>query len=69
MTNLTRRIKWLEGAAATHEGPTCIVVTDYPDEPADVAVARYRAEHPDTPDHARFVVFVSGFSRAPGAVA
>jgi hypothetical protein len=69
MTNLTRRIERLEGAAGTQEGPTCIVVRDYPDEPTDVAVARYRAEHPDTPEHARFIVFISGFSRAPGAVA
>jgi len=46
MSSLTRRLERLEGTAATHEGQTCIVVTDYPDEPADVAVARYRAEHP-----------------------
>jgi hypothetical protein len=69
MTNLTRRIERLEGAIGTREGPTCIVVADYPEEPTDVAVARYRAEHPDTPEHARFIVFISGFSRAPGAVA
>jgi hypothetical protein len=68
MTNLTRRIERLEGAIGTHEGPTH-VVTDYPEEPRNAAVARYRAEHPDTPEHARFLVFVSGFSRAPGAVA
>jgi hypothetical protein len=69
MSSLTRRLERLEGAAGTHQAPTCIVVTDYPDEPADAAVARYRAEHLETPDHARFVVFVSGFSRAPGTVA
>lgn len=48
MTNLTRRIERLEGTAGTHQAPTCIVVTDYPEEPTDVAVARYRADHPDT---------------------
>jgi hypothetical protein len=48
MINLTRRIERLESAAGTDEGPTCIVVTDYPEEPPDAAVARYRAEHPET---------------------
>jgi hypothetical protein len=65
MNNLTRRIEQLEGAAGIHDAPTCFVITDYPEEPANAAVARYRAEHPETPDHARFVVFVSGFSARP----
>jgi hypothetical protein len=66
MTNLTRRIEQLEDAAGIHDEPTCIVVIDFPGESIDAAVARYRAERPDTPEHARFVVVNTGFYRAPG---
>jgi hypothetical protein len=65
VTSLTQRIKQLEGAAGVHDAPTCLVITDYPEEPADAAMARYRAEHPETPEHTRFVVFVTGFSARP----
>ena len=67
MTNLTRRIEQLEGAVSIHDAPTCVIVTSYPEEPSDVAVARYRAEHPDVPEDTQFIVFVTGFRRAPGS--
>jgi hypothetical protein len=66
MTSLTRRLDRLEGTAGAHEAPACFVVTDYPGEPADAAVARYRAERPDTPEKARFIVVNTGIYRAPG---
>jgi hypothetical protein len=68
MSSLTRRLERLEGTAGTHEGPTCIVVSDSPDETSDAAVARYRAENPDISENANFIVVVTGFSRAPGEV-
>jgi hypothetical protein len=66
MTKLARRLDRLEATAGIHDAPTCIVVTDYPEEQTDVAVARYRDEHPEAPEHARFIVVVTGFNRAPG---
>ena len=63
MANIERRIEHLEQVAGIHEQPTCIVVTDGPDESSESAIARHRAEHPDTPERAQFIVFVSGFEK------
>lgn len=65
MATIERRIEQLEQAAGIHEEPTCIVVTDGPDESSEAAMARHRAEYPDTPERARFIVFVSGFAAKP----
>jgi hypothetical protein len=62
MTNLTRRIEQLEDAAGSHDVPAFVVVLDHPDEPSEVAIARFRRQYPETPDEARFVLFVSGFT-------
>jgi hypothetical protein len=65
-TSIERRVERLESAAGYRDEPTCIVVTGSPDETMDAAVARYRAEIPDIPENANFIVGVTGFSRAPG---
>jgi len=44
----------------------CVVVTDYPEESDAAAVARYRDERPETPEHARFLVIATGIDHAPG---
>ena len=62
MANIERRIEQLEQTAGIHERPTCIVVTDGPGESSEAAIARYCTEHPDTPERARFIVYVSGFA-------
>jgi hypothetical protein len=50
-------------AASTNDR---IVVANGPDEPGDIAVTQYRAERPDTPERARFLVVDTGIYRAPG---
>ena len=61
MNWLANRIDRLERDRGGADGPY-IVVTDGPNESSEAAIARYRAEHPDTPDRAGFIVFVSGFA-------
>jgi hypothetical protein len=63
--SIEQRIKDLEEARDDQNASTCVLVTAYSDEPEEAAVARYRFEHPDTPEDARFIIFISGFGRPP----
>ena len=67
MTSLTRRLDRLEGTVGIHEGPTVFVCLNHADEAAEEAVTRHRAEHPDTSEHARFLVVHTGLYRSPGS--
>jgi hypothetical protein len=59
MGNIERRVSRLEGAAGVGNEPRHVVrIIAGRDETEDAAVQRYRAEHPDTPDYAMFVVRV-----------
>ena len=64
MKSIERRLGNLECAAGARELPACVVILDSPDEPAEKAIARHRAQNPDTPEEAKFILFVSGFSSA-----
>jgi hypothetical protein len=62
MTDLERRVERLEGT--TNGGPVYAVAIRAANETTGAAMARYRAEHPETPANAELIVFVSGFSIA-----
>jgi len=59
MPDLRQRLDRLEASSAGIDKP--IFVITGPGEPHEDAIARYRAEHHNTPAAAIFVVFVSGF--------
>jgi len=65
--SIERRVGRLESAAGSRDEPTVIVCLNHADEDIAEAVARYRAERPDTPERARFIVVNTGFYRSPGA--
>jgi hypothetical protein len=57
MGTIERRIQQLEEAAGARDEPRHVVrIITGPNDTADAAVERYRAEHPDVPDYATFIV-------------
>lgn len=69
MASIEQRIERLEDAIDSQDAPTVCVCLDYPDETSEEAVARYRSEHPDTPERAQFIVVNTGFYRSPDSFA
>jgi hypothetical protein len=69
MMDTETRFEAAESAAGPHEEPTVCVCLDRPDETTEDAIARIRAERPDTPERARFIVVNTGLYRAPGSLA
>jgi hypothetical protein len=66
-TSIERRVVRLESAAGYRDEPTVFVRLNHPDEATEEAVTRYRAECPDTPLRARFIVVDTGIYRTPGS--
>ena len=67
---LRKRVEALEATprdGGSREEQTVYVCLSRPDEATEEAVMRHRAERPDTPERARFVVVDTGVYRTPGS--
>jgi hypothetical protein len=56
MSHIARRVSRLEGAAEARWPSRRVVRIIVENESADHAIENYRAEHPDVPDDALFIV-------------